>query len=116
MIVFAIETGLRLEEQLSLEWSQVNQRRHELTLTKTKTSNPRVVPLTDKAAQILAQQPRHLTSPTCSANLTGLDTSGYSGLRLEKRVRLINCRDALGSERNDVHPAAAEAVRGLAAL
>lgn len=105
MIVFAIETGLRLEEQLSLEWSQVNQRRQELTLTKTKTSNPRVVPLTDKAAQILAQQPRHLTSPYvfCKPDgsrylrLTrGLDgaasRAGIADLRWHDLRRTCGCR------------------------
>jgi integrase/recombinase XerD len=59
MIIFAIETGMRFEEQFSLEHSQINHDRREITLTKTKTNNPRVIPLTDRSAQILAQLPRH---------------------------------------------------------
>ena len=42
--------------------------------------------------------------------------ASYSGFRVAERVRLINCREALGSEQNGVHPVAAEAIRGLAAL
>src|SRR3954447_18676785 len=42
--------------------------------------------------------------------------SRYSGLRLEQRVRLINCREALDSGRNSVHPVAVEAICELAAL
>jgi integrase/recombinase XerD len=59
MIVLAIETGLRFEVQFSLEHGQINLERREITLWKTKTDSPRVVPLTDRASQILAQLPRH---------------------------------------------------------
>jgi hypothetical protein len=59
----------------------------------------------------------NITLPACGSEwMLGVVGAGYSGLRLEKRVRLINCREALGSERNGVHPAAAEAIRGLTAL
>ena len=40
----------------------------------------------------------------------------YSGFRVAERIRLINCREALGSEQSGVHPVVAEAIRGLAAL
>jgi integrase/recombinase XerD len=57
MIVVAVETGMRKEELLSLEWSQVDRRRKEILLTKTKTDAPRVVALSAEAmAQILAQE------------------------------------------------------------
>jgi integrase len=38
------QTGMRMEEVCSLEWSQVSIPRREIRLTKTKTSSPRVVP------------------------------------------------------------------------
>lgn len=57
MIAFAIDTGLRLEEQLSLEHKHVNLRRSEVTIRETKTGVPRVVPLLPRSAQIAAQQP-----------------------------------------------------------
>ena len=37
--------------------------RREITLTKTKTSSPRVVPLSDAAPSTITGTPRHLTSP-----------------------------------------------------
>lgn len=63
MIAFAIDTGLRLEEQLSMTWDQVDLRRREIVIPRTKTDNPRTVPLLNRVATILAQQPRHFTSP-----------------------------------------------------
>lgn len=63
MILFAIDTGLRLEEQLSLTWDQVNLKRSEIFIPKTKTDNPRTVPLLERSAHILAQQPHHIASP-----------------------------------------------------
>lgn len=59
IITFAIETGMRLEEQLSLEWSQVDLDRREVMLLKTKTNAPRIVPLTKRALTILQNTPRH---------------------------------------------------------
>lgn len=63
IIAFAIETGMRLEEQLSLEWSQVNLDRREISLYKTKTNAPRVVPLTDRALDILQNTRKHWDTP-----------------------------------------------------
>lgn len=63
MITFAIDTGLRLEEQLSMTWDQVDLRRQEISIPKTKTDNPRTVPLLERVATILAHHPRHISSP-----------------------------------------------------
>jgi len=43
------ETGMRQEEVCGLEWSQVSIQRRKIRLTKTKTSSPRTVPLSDIA-------------------------------------------------------------------
>ena len=51
IIRFLAETGMRQEEVCGLEWSQVSIQRREVRLTKTKTSSPRVVPLSDAAAR-----------------------------------------------------------------
>jgi integrase len=53
MIVLAVHTGMRADELLSLEWRQVNLRRREITLVKTKTDLPRVIPLNDAAMGLL---------------------------------------------------------------
>lgn len=63
IIAFAIDSGLRLEEQLSMTWDQVDLRRLEITVPVTKTNTPRVVPILERGAQILAHHPRHISSP-----------------------------------------------------
>ncbi|MBI1182608.1 MAG: tyrosine-type recombinase/integrase [Alphaproteobacteria bacterium] len=63
MIVFAIDTGLRLEEQLSLVHAQINHQRKEVTIKQTKSGVPRVVPLLPRSAQIAAQQPIPIRRP-----------------------------------------------------
>ncbi len=63
IIRFLAETGMRQEEVCGLEWSQVSIQRREVRLTKTKTSSPRVVPLSDTAIGTLVGTPRHITSP-----------------------------------------------------
>lgn len=63
LIVFSVETGMRREEQFSLEWSQVDLRKREVLLTKTKTDSPRVVPLSNLAAAQITAQVRYPHSP-----------------------------------------------------
>lgn len=59
-IAVAIDTGLRLDEQFSLTWPQVDFRRGIITTTAdTKNRRKRSVPLPERSAQILAQLPRH---------------------------------------------------------
>jgi integrase len=51
IIIFAIETGMRLGEILSLKWSDINN--NLAVLEKTKNGDIRYVPMTKKANQIL---------------------------------------------------------------
>jgi integrase len=63
-IAFAIDTGLRREEQFGLTWDKVDLQQGCLWLDgTTKSGKPRRVPLLPRAAQILAQMPRHIRSP-----------------------------------------------------
>lgn len=62
-IIFAVATGMRLEEQLSLVWTQVDLKRMECHLPRTKSDTPRVVPLTAEALAVLRAQPRHIREP-----------------------------------------------------
>lgn len=62
-IEFAVATGMRLEEQLSLTWDRVNLFRREATLVDTKGGTPRIVPLSDKAMAVLLANPQHFSSP-----------------------------------------------------
>ena len=61
-INFAIETAMRLGEQLSLRWEDVNltKRTAFLPAEITKGNRSRTVPLTDKAIQVLNEIPRHI--------------------------------------------------------
>ena len=62
IIEVAALTGMRAEEILSLTWVQVDLDRREITLTKTKTNTPRVVPLSREAVAVFVTTPRHITS------------------------------------------------------
>lgn len=55
-IILSIDTGLRREELFSLKWRQVDMARGVIiTTTKTKSGRARMVPISERAAQILAQ-------------------------------------------------------------
>lgn len=59
MVIVAVETGLRFEEQLSLTWKQLDIKRREIRLPVTKNHEPRVVPLSPAALAQITAQPRH---------------------------------------------------------
>ena len=61
-INWAIETGMRLSEQLSLSWQNLdlNKRTAFLPAEITKTKRSRTVALTDKALEVLKEIPRHI--------------------------------------------------------
>lgn len=61
-IVVAIDTGLRLEEQFSLTWRQVQLHSEAHVVVEGKGGKTRRVPLFDRAARALADLPRHPTS------------------------------------------------------
>ena len=61
-IRFLAQTGMRTSEAISMEWSQVDLVRREVLLTKTKTSAPRTVPLSQAAYETLLACPRHPVS------------------------------------------------------
>jgi integrase/recombinase XerD len=50
------QTGMRQEEASGLEWAQVSVQRREIRLAKTKTSSPRVVPLSAAALRRLLNE------------------------------------------------------------
>ena len=62
MIEFAIETAMRLNEQLTLKWDQVDLKKMMITILAehSKTGVERKIPLTPRAIQILNEIPRHI--------------------------------------------------------
>jgi len=62
-INFAIESAMRLSEQLSLSWQNVDMQKRTafLPAESTKSKRSRTVPLTDKALEVLRELPRHIS-------------------------------------------------------
>ena len=56
IVVFALNTGLRQDELLSLEWSRVSFTRETIIINKTKNGKPRTVSLNQIAISILNQK------------------------------------------------------------
>ena len=59
MVDFAIETGMRRSEILSLRWENLSDLKRIATLPYTKNGSKRDVPLSQKAAKIIASLPAH---------------------------------------------------------
>jgi len=58
IIEVAVETGLRQGELLGLRWGQVDLDRREIRLVETKSKQPRVVPLSDRAVAVFVATSR----------------------------------------------------------
>ena len=56
IIVFALNTGLRQDELLSLEWNRVNLLRKTILIQKTKNNKPNTLPLNSIALNVLMQK------------------------------------------------------------
>ena len=59
MVDFAIETGMRRSEILSLRWENLSEQERIASLPDTKNGSKRDVPLTLKAAQVITNLPAH---------------------------------------------------------
>jgi integrase len=71
ILQIAVQTGMRSEELLSLTWPQISFERQEISLHKTKSGLPRVIPLTSLAVATFVAIPRHVTSPFVFCDGTG---------------------------------------------
>lgn len=58
IVHLAIETGLRRREVLELTWPNIDLDRRIAHIPLTKTGQPRTIPLTEKAAEIIGSLPR----------------------------------------------------------
>ncbi len=56
IIIFALNTGLRLQEFLSLEWSRVNLVCRTILIKETKNGSPKTLPLNKIALDVLNQR------------------------------------------------------------
>jgi len=62
IVLFAIETAMRLSEMIHLEWSDIDLSQSTATLNTTKNGEVRQVPLSRKAKELLNKLPRHIES------------------------------------------------------
>lgn len=61
IVIFALETGMRRSEILSLKWKDMDLDSRMATLETTKNGDRRVVPLSLKAVGLLQGLPRHIS-------------------------------------------------------
>jgi integrase len=54
-LLLSVHTGMRMSEQYSLRWNQVDAERRQIHLAKTKNGRPRTIPLNSVAAAALEQ-------------------------------------------------------------
>lgn len=72
VVLFALETAMRRSEIASLMWSQVNLRTSCLLLPKTKNGDPRTVPLSPAALDLLRGLPRNLSGSVFGCSKDGI--------------------------------------------
>lgn len=71
LIIFALQTGMREDEILSLEWIYVDLDRRTVTVIKSKNDLPRTVPLTSVALQLLVSKSENRKSDYVFPNEAG---------------------------------------------
>jgi integrase len=101
-INFAIETAMRLSEQLTLNWKNIDmvKRTAYLPAELTKTKKSRTVALSDKAMAVLKEVPRHIQGNVFAMSLNYHNKgwralckrAGVVGLRWHDLRREATCR------------------------
>jgi len=92
IVLFAIETAMRLSEMIHLEWSDIDLSQSTATLHTTKNGEVRHVPLSRKAKELLNKLPRHIESQKIFWRW--LTASGFeaSWQRVVKKSNLVDFR------------------------
>ncbi len=81
LIIFAINTGTRRDEMLSLKWSEVDFSRRVLTLLVTKNKEKRTVPMNEVVSELLKAKSKGSTSEYAFGSETGTKMDGRNLLR-----------------------------------
>ena len=92
IVVFAIETAMRLGEMINLQWKDVDLSKSIATLHMTKNGEVRQVPLSRKAKELLNQLPRHIENQAVFwrwKTSSGFETSWQ---RVIKKSKLVDFR------------------------
>jgi len=98
LIAFAIDTGLRREEQFSLTWAQVDLKEREIHIgaKNSKSGKQRFVPIAERSMEILHSIPRTLKSRYVFLNGSGQrysKTSSYIYDGLQKAAKRSDIKD-----------------------
>jgi integrase len=92
IVLFAIETGMRLSEMLNLEWKDVNMQTRVAILHQTKNGEVRLVPLSSKAICILEILPRHISDSRVFWEWKGTDSLEHTWRRCVDKSGIIDFR------------------------
>jgi len=92
IVMFAIETGMRLGEMLKLEWCDINIQTRVATLHQTKNGELRLVPLSSKAINILENLPRHISDPRAFWEWKGTDSFEHTWRRCVEKSGVVDFR------------------------
>lgn len=107
--MFAIDTGLRLEEQRALERSDIDLRARQLRVRAevAKTTKERVIPLVPRAYQLLTAMLLYMycARPTCSRRKTTSDTRHNRPTSTRRCRRPCVARTGTREERATAHGA-----------
>ena len=98
VVAFALETGLRREEQFTLRWNHISFEAKSLTIPLPKGGRTRHVPLTDEALHILRSFHSLLTSPFVFSGLKDtlkpMDSRAFIRRAFEPALRKGGIQDA----------------------
>ncbi len=88
IVVFALNTGLRKDELLSLEWYRVDSKRKTILIKKTKNGKPKTLPLNRIALDVLEQRSkvRTIKNELVFFNSKGTKINGYGLSRTFKNI------------------------------
>src|ERR1017187_2740923 len=88
-VLIALHTGMRMTEEYSLHWNQVDLDRHQLHLSKTKTGKPRIIPLNATATEAFntlksaSTKPTGLVFPSVRTGMSLQGPRGWFGTAVE---------------------------------
>lgn len=89
-VIIAVNTGLRLSEQLSLQWQHFDFKNEVISVYRTKSGKKRVLPMNEDIKRVLNDIPRQPDSPYVFCNKNGKSHVhvGRSFERAKKRMGL----------------------------
>ncbi|QDQ73149.1 site-specific integrase [Pseudoluteimonas lycopersici] len=94
LIKLALETAMRRGELLALEWQHVDLKRRTAHLPDTKNGDPRTVPLSTRATEILMIMPRTLSGRVFPISAVAVQLGFGRAIKRAKAKYLQDCKEA----------------------